>query len=303
MGLYQTHRPTQLTDVKGNGQVISSLTNLLAKKNKPQVYLLHGPTGCGKTTIGRIIFSELGVTGRDLVEINSANFRGIDTAREIIQNAGYKPMESAARGYLIDEAHRLTKDAQNALLKFLEDTPKDIYIVMCTTDPGDLIPTFRNRCIDLQVNLLNEREMRSLLVPIVKSEGKTIEKEVITQIIESAAGHPRKAIQILETVLETSPELQLQAAKKIAEEKTEAINLARILSNPKSRWSDVAPILRTLKAADAETIRRVVLGYAQAILLNGDNLRAAQIMEEFLEPTYNSGFPQITFACYSIIKT
>lgn len=302
MSLYLKYRPSNLDQIKGNKTAVESLKNMLKNKDTcPHTFLLHGPTGCGKTTIARIIANELGCKERDFMEVNTADLRGIDTSREIINRSQFAPMQGEITVWLIDECHKLTNDAQNALLKLLEDTPKHVYIILCTTDPQKLLSTIKGRCIQLQVSPLNETEMFQLLRRIVRDEGEEIDKSIFDQIIETSQGLPRNAIQILEQVLNVSEEERLIVAKRNVDNQAEIIELCRLLLKG-SPWSQVKVIVEGLKEQEPESIRRVVLGYCQAVLLKSENDRAAMIIEEFWEPTYDIGFVGITYACYSVIK-
>lgn len=302
MSLYLKYRPKDLSQIKGNKSLVDSLNNMLSNKETcPHTFLLHGPTGCGKTTIARIIANELGCHERDFIEINTADLRGIDTSREIINRSQFAPIQGSIMVWLIDECHKLTNDAQNALLKLLEDTPKHIYIILCTTDPQKLLSTIKGRCIQFQVSPLNDIEMFQLLRRIVRDEKEELNKQIFDQIIETSQGLPRNAIQILEQVLNASEEERLATAKKNIDNQAEIIELCRALLK-NSNWNQVKEILARLKGQEAESIRRVVLGYCQAILLKSENDKAAMIIEEFWEPTYDIGFPGIVYACYSIIN-
>jgi len=196
----------------------------------------------------------------------------------------------------------MTNDAQNALLKILEDTPPHVYFVLCTTDPQKLLSTIKGRCSTFQVLPLSETEMRILLKRTARKEAKSLEDTVLVQIVESAKGHPRNALQILEQVLTVPQEQQLETAKKAEAETTQAIDLCRALIK-KAPWNAIAKILSGMKDLEAESIRRVVLGYCQAILLSGkDEPLCGLILEEFMSPFYDSGFPQLVYACYSVTK-
>lgn len=297
------YRPKTFDEVIGNKNIVEILKNQLSGKTQqplPKAILLHGPTGCGKTTLGRIIANELGATGADLREIDSADFRGIDTIREIRRQSGYKPLGSPCRVWILDEVHRATGDAQSALLKALEDTPKHVYYILCTTDPQKLLPTIRGRCSQLQVQPLTEKETKQLIKRIVKAEKETLDKEVYDQIVQDSMGHPRNALQILSQVLSATPEKRLQVAQQTAETESKTIELCRALMDG-SPWKKVAGILGGLKGEDAEGIRRAILGYCQSILLKGENNQAAAVMEEFINPFYNSGFPGLILACYGVL--
>ena len=116
MSLYHKYRPTTLEDIRGNSEMVESLqAMLLDKETCSHSLLIHGPTGCGKTTIGRIIATELNCKGNDFREVNTADFRGIDTIREIRKQSQYKPLEGTSRVWLIDECHKMTKDRKSVV--------------------------------------------------------------------------------------------------------------------------------------------------------------------------------------------
>ncbi|NCC58877.1 MAG: AAA family ATPase [Synergistales bacterium] len=300
MSLYHKYRPSELEALIGNEGVVKAVAADLAKNDPPHAFLFHGPTGCGKTTLGRIVANMLGSSGGDFREVDSADFRGIDTIRELRKQSAFKPLEGTCKVWLIDECHKLTNDAQNALLKALEDAPSHVYYILATTDPQKLLPTIRGRCSQYQVRQLTETEMMKLLRSVVKAEGEKLEKVVYEQIIQDSQGHPRNALQILDQVLGVEAELRLEVAAKSAETQSQAIELCRALMG-NSGWKKVASILSGLQDQDPEGIRRLVLGYCNSVLLKGDNMKAGLIMENFIEPFYNSGWPGLTFACYSII--
>lgn len=300
MSLYLKYRPQTLDEIVGNRTVVESLSNML-EKDSPHAFLLTGPTGCGKTTVGRIIAQRLEAVGTDFVEMDTADFRGIDTIRKIREVAQYSPINGPCRIWLMDECHKMTGDAQSAMFKILEDTPKHVYFILCTTDPQKLQPQIKNRCSTFEMRPLEERQMLSLLRTVVKAEDETLEKPVYDQIIQDSFCHPRNALQILDQVLRVDPENRLATATKAAENQSQSIELCRILLKG-GGWKRVAEILKGLKNEDPESIRRHVLGYCQAVLLNGDNERAGLVMEEMINNFYDSGFNGLVFACYLIMR-
>lgn len=302
MTLYKKHRPQKFKEIVGNAGVVESLQKMVSDlETCPHSFLFHGPTGCGKTTLARIVGKELGIKGSDLRELDVADFRGIDVIREIRKQSAFKAIEGKNRMWILDESHKLTNDAQNALLKILEDTPDHVYFILCTTDPQKLIKTIRGRCSQFSVDLLTNKEMQKLLLRVCRAEKVKPQKKWIIQIIKEAKGHPRNALQILDQVIRVSEKNRLKIIKQIALEENQSIELCRALLK-NDPWKKIRNILKGLKDQDPESIRRHVLGYAQSVVLNADNERAGLIMEEFLTPTYDAGFAQIVYASYVVSK-
>ena len=313
MELYQKYRPTCLSEVFGNKDLIQSLQEKIESSTIPHTILLTGPHGCGKTTIGRIIKEVLGIKGEqnpDYKELDTAQFRGIDTIRDIRKAMKFKPIKSPARLWLLDEAHMLGRggdsaknEAQNALLKALEGPPEHTYFILCTTNPEMLLGTIRSRCVEYEVKLLSPDQMTLLLKRICKKENKEIPKEVLKKICETSGGHVRDSLQILNKIIGLTDKKQmLRIARTSSDfEKVEVKKLCQALLNGQS-WNSVRPILKGLQSQEAESLRRAIIGYANAALLNG-HTGASLILGWFLyKNTYDSGFPLISQFCFNILN-
>lgn len=300
MSLYHKYRPTDFDSIIGNNDTVKSLKADLVKEDRPHVFLFHGPTGCGKTTLGRIVSNVIGCKENDFHEIDSADFRGIDTIREIRRQSHFKPLQGTCSIWLIDECHKMTNDAQNALLKALEDTPKHVYYILATTEPQKLISTIKGRCSKYPVSALSQSEMMQLLRKVVRLENESLSKPVYEQIIQDSLGYPRNALQILDQVLSVDTNSRFETAMKFAEKQSQVIELCRALVF-RGGWKKIAGILSGLEKEDPEGIRRAVLGYCNSILLNEDNRRAYEIMCWFEDSTYDIGWPGITKACYAAV--
>lgn len=311
MSLATEHRPTSFDEIVGNKATIKALTSLLQRSRKkfPHAILLTGPHGCGKTTIGRILSEELGAQSGDYREVDTADFRGIDTIRDIRKQIRLRPQDpkSTCRVWLLDECHMIgkggdssTNEAQNAMLKMLEDTPSHVYFILCTTDPQKLRSTIRSRCTQFAVETLSEKEMGRLLKKISRKEKILIPQEVRELIAEQSLGHPRDALQLLQKILGLDEDEMEEVVFAEAAKQNAAIELARALI-AKEPWKKVARILTGLQNEKEESMRHMVLKYCNTILLKGKNGQAFIVMDEFEQPFYNSGKPGLTLACYKAI--
>lgn len=304
MSLYLKHRPTTLDEVHGNEGTVSSLKAVLDRPidQVPRAFLFTGPSGCGKTTLARIVAKTLGVGDGDLKEVDSADYRGIDSVREIRQQMRLQPREGTLRAYILDEVHQATKDAQSALLKALEDTPTHVVFLLATTDPQKLLPTIRNRCSTFTVQALTEEAIKTLLKKTCRAERKRVAEPALVRIATECTGSPRAALVMLDKVIGLPMEEQEAAVEAASAQEAQAIELCRALLKG-ANWNVLAPLIKGIQDQDAESIRRMVLGYMQSVLLGGKpNNQAALVMEAFRPPTYDMGWPAITLACYEIAE-
>ena len=301
MSLYLKYRPKNLKQVVGNRSTVSTLTGVSESGKFPHAMLFHGQTGCGKTTLARIVAQELGAAKTDFIELDSADFRGIDVVRDIRNQSRFNPLHGKNRVWIIDECHKMTNDAQNALLKLLEDTPKHVYLILCTTDPQKLIKAIRGRCLMFEVAPLNDKEMTRLINRVLKGEDEEVSEDVLATILRDGQGLPRNTLQILDKVLFASPDDREEVAQESQLEEAQSIELCKLLISNAS-WRRISPILQKLKGQDPEGIRRHVLGYCQAVLLSKGEPHVAVIMESFISPFYDSGYPGLVFACYEAIN-
>ena len=298
MEFYKKYRPKTLARMVGNETTVQALTNMLERNTLPHTLLFTGPSGCGKTTLARILKQELDCLDVDFKEMNCADFRGIDTIREISRTMNLAPM-GKCRIWLLDEAHQLSKDAQNGALKILEDTPKHVYFFLCTTDQQKLLKTIRTRCCEMSVSLLNYKELEKLARRTMKREKIELDTDTMEELVAAAVGSARMLLVLLDKIANLSPEEMITAIRQKMEEENEAIELCRALIS-RIPWKGIAEILKNLKG-EPETIRYAVLGYARAVLLNKCDSRAAVVIDCFRENFYDSKQAGLTYACYDVL--
>jgi len=310
--LYKVHRPKSFKSVVGQDAAVRTLQTLLKKGKLPHTILLTGPSGCGKTTIARILRSKLNCNEHDYLEIDCADTNGIDMVRDIKQRVERLPLggKDSAKLFLLDECHQLTSQAQESLLKTLEDTPSYAYFILGTTIPNKLKETIKTRCTEIKLVSISDADLMSIVKAVCKKEEKTLSDAVIRKVAESARGSARQCLVWLHQIINLPDEESQLAALSLPDAEATAIDIARKLMDNKSTWDDVAKLLKAAEQ-DPETIRRCILGYASASLLNMSGAgvekgarakRAALLLESFEEHLFNSGKPGLVlqaFNCYS----
>lgn len=219
MSIYNTYRPTKFADVLGQASVA-----ILRQQTEQRVwhhsYLFYGASGTGKTTTARILAMALNcdkltsepcgecapcqeiIKGNhwDVIEIDGANFRGIDDIQELKRKAYLSPF-GKRKVYIIDEAHMLTEPAFNAMLKLLEEPPPYLTIILCTTQKDKIPLTVLSRCQHFPFRTLEAGLIKTKLARILEAEGKSLTDESIRHILDFASGNMRSAENALEQAL------------------------------------------------------------------------------------------------------
>ena len=305
MELYKKHRPYLLKHIQGQESAVKQLKGFFKENTFPHAVLITGPSGCGKTTLARIIKSKLDCSDDDFIEMNSADDRGVEAIRGIKTRWTMSMRgQGKCRIYFMDECHQLTKDAQTALLKSLEDQPSYVYFILATTDGTKMIPTVKTRCTEIKLELLSNDDLQHTLAYVLERENVQISQDVIDRIIDVAEGSARKALVILDQIalLETEEE-QIEAVQK-SETRAQAIELARALISPRPVWKNIAKILKDL-SDDPEGIRHLVLAYSKNVLLGGGKLsnRAYLLINCFRDNFYDSKHAGLVAACWEATIT
>lgn len=298
MELYRKYRPSSFDEMVGNEATIKSLKKEL--ENGSHVFLFTGNAGCGKTTLARIVAKEVGAGELSIREINSAENRGIDTAREVMEQMRYTPTDGNALVWIFDECHQWLATVQNAFLKALEDTPEHVYFFLCTTDPQKLIAPLKTRCSIINVKPLTNEEMIFLLKRTARAEQIKISNDVCERICELAQGGSRKALKLLGKVLYLDSDEERLEVLKVddSSENPETIDLCRLLASKGANFKKASALLKQMDLSEPEKVRQAVMGYMNACLLKGsDSFEIVSAMQAFSNAdTYRNGKFAITVA-------
>ena len=231
--LYRRWRPQRFAEVVGQQHVIRTLRNAIASGQVAHAYLLAGPRGIGKTTIARLIAKAVNCPkaadgepcdtcpacvsireGRflDLIEIDAASNRGIDEMRDLREKVRFTPSEGQYKVYVIDEAHQLTSEAFNALLKTLEEPPAHAIFVLATTESQRIPATIVSRTQRFDLRRIPHKDMTAHLEKIAASEGLRAEPRALEAIARHAQGSLRDAESILDQLASFSEDRSVTVA-------------------------------------------------------------------------------------------
>ena len=206
------YRPRTFKDVVCQDNIKKVLTNQLETGEIKQAYLFCGSAGTGKTTSARIFANDVNGGKGKPIEIDGASNNGVDNIRSIIDDCRMKSLDSKYKVYIIDEVHMLSIGAFNALLKVLEEPPKGVIFILCTTDPHKIPATILSRLQRFDFKRIPQFDIVQRLEYILKEEGiLTYNVEAIEYIAKLADGGMRDAIMKLDTVLGYTTEITLQA--------------------------------------------------------------------------------------------
>ncbi len=207
------YRPRTFKDVVCQDNIKKVLTNQLETGEIKQAYLFCGSAGTGKTTSARIFANDVNEGKGKPIEIDGASNNGVDNIRSIIDDCRMKSLDSKYKVYIIDEVHMLSIGAFNALLKVLEEPPKGVIFILCTTDPHKIPATILSRLQRFDFKRIPQFEIVQRLKYILKEEDTyiTYDIEALEYIAKLADGGMRDAIMKLDTVLGYTTNITLQA--------------------------------------------------------------------------------------------
>src|SRR4051812_6817505 len=224
LALYRRYRPETFAEVIGQDHVTEPLRAALAGNRVNHAYLFSGPRGCGKTTSARILARTLncetapvadpcgecdscrdlargGPGSIDVIEIDAASHGGVDDARDLREKAFFAPVRSRYKVYIIDEAHMVSTQGFNALLKLVEEPPPHLRFIFATTEPDKVIPTIRSRTHHYPFRLIPPRLLTAYLSELCEKEQVAIEPAALPLVVRAGAGSARDTLSVLDQLM------------------------------------------------------------------------------------------------------
>ncbi len=224
LALYRRYRPETFAEVIGQEHVTDPLRHALAANRVNHAYLFSGPRGCGKTTSARILARALnceqapvsdpcgecqscrdlargGPGSVDVIEIDAASHGGVDDARDLRERAFFAPISSRYKVYIIDEAHMVSPQGFNALLKLVEEPPPHLKFIFATTEPDKVIGTIRSRTHHYPFRLVPPKALGDYLNQLCEAEGVRLEPAALPLVVRAGAGSVRDTLSVLDQLL------------------------------------------------------------------------------------------------------
>lgn len=288
--LHTKYRPADFDGVLGQDDTVKSIKRVLAKSSC-QAFIFTGPSGTGKTTLARIIARHVGCPASNLLEVDGATYTGIDAMRELAEGLQYAPLGGSKKMVIVDEAHRLSRQAWDCLLKPIEEPPAHVFWCFCTTEPLKIPNAIRTRCVQYETKAVKRDQVRELLERVRDDEGYKTPDDVLALIAEKCQGSVRLALTALAQCSACSDRRSAADIIKAASEEGDVIDLCRALLKGASSWSTMVKLVEPLKEQNGEGVRLTIIAYFTKVLMGTSSDKQAAYLLNILQ-AFSDPYPQ-----------
>lgn len=285
--LHLKYRPTEFGQVVGHVAAVKAFKRSLKDS---RAFLLTGPAGTGKTTLARLGAAHLGIEGNEVLELDAATNSGIDHVRVLQSIIRYAPLGGQRRAVILDEAHGLSKQAWDALLKVVEEPPEHLVWFLCTTNATKIPATIKSRCTPIVLQPLPHDQLADLLDEIADIEKIDLPDGVASICIKEANGSARQLLVNLATVRGVKNREAASKLLRSAVDSDPVIALCRALMQG-TTYTSALKLVAACDGTAPEGIRRVINSYMASCMKNArsdrDCGKLLDILDAFERPFYD----------------